>query len=135
MIRAVFHDSNEFPVLEPIFTGCLAVRTKIRNTCTACKSTTKTFSLKPVHSALAQSPSLLPDGFKVLPAQPIRCDFSKLDYKLCYSEILVNCSNSCIHCKLQSVSVTEKSCFQSCPYSCPSVVAINRLIRLYCRCI
>jgi len=86
-------------------------------------------------SPLAQSPSLLPDGFKVLQAQPIRCDFSKLDYKLCYSEILVNCSNSCIHCKLQSVSVTEKSCFQSCPYSCPSVVAINRLIRLYCRCI
>ena len=95
----------------------------------------KGFSLKSVHSALAQSPSLLPDGFKVHQAQPIRCDFSKLDYKLCYSEILVNCSNSCIHCKLQSVSVTEKSCFQSCPFSCPSVVAINRLIRLYCRCI
>ena len=116
MVGVVFHDSNKLPVfyrfnvfaylerLIPMFTGFPAARTKIRDTCTACKNMENlNCCLKLVYSALAQSPSLLPDGFKVHQAQPIRCDFSKLDYKLCYSEILVNRSKTATKVELQTL--------------------------------
>ena len=60
--------------------------------------------------ALVQSQSLSLDGSKVLPDQPIRCDFSKLDYKLCYSEILVNRSKTATKVELQTLQVAINHC-------------------------